>query len=141
MSLDMDNIKPTNLLKHAVMALILDNQNRCLLIQRHRDDSAGGYWCPVAGGIEVDESQFDAVIREAREEVGIEVRPLMKIGEMLSLSKEVLLHWWKAELISGEAYIAAPNELEDLRWVTKEELSELSPVFTADIEFIRNHMP
>lgn len=127
--------------KHAVMAIIIDREGRCLLIQRHRNDSAGGYWCPVAGGLEPNESQYDAVIREAREEVGIEVRPLMKLGEMISLSGDYLLHWWKAELIDGEAYIAAPNELEDLRWVTKQELSELSPAFADDIEFIRKHMP
>lgn len=53
------------------MALI-GHEGRLVLIRRLADPLAG-YWAPPAGYVEVGESVPEAVLREAREETGLEI--------------------------------------------------------------------
>jgi 8-oxo-dGTP pyrophosphatase MutT (NUDIX family) len=54
-----------------VAAAVIDDRDRLLLL-RH---AATGWWVLPGGAIEPDEQPADAVVRETREETGIEVRP------------------------------------------------------------------
>ena len=57
-------------------AVIHDDLGRVLLVHGH--DS--GQWALPAGLMEVDESIADTVVREVKEETGLEVRPLRLVG-------------------------------------------------------------
>ncbi len=61
--------------RSSVSAVILD-QNRLLLQQR----SDGGQWGLPGGSVEVGESVSEAVVREVREETGLEVEPTRLVG-------------------------------------------------------------
>ena len=63
----------------AVVAVIT-NGDKVLLIQRAPSVRGGGYWAPVSGEVEPGESQQAAVAREAKEEVGLTVRPVRRCG-------------------------------------------------------------
>jgi 8-oxo-dGTP pyrophosphatase MutT (NUDIX family) len=53
-------------------AAIFDHDGRLLLMQRADD----GRWCLPCGWVEPHESPAEAAVREAREETGLEVRPV-----------------------------------------------------------------
>lgn len=123
--------------RNAVM-IVLEKNGKYLLGKRAVwKTKAPGYWCPISGHIEENESEEEAVIREAKEELGIEVRPLMKIISSPTHDGTVMLHWWKAEIVSGNAMLNN-DENSELRWFTKDELKKLQPAFEEDIEIILN---
>jgi 8-oxo-dGTP pyrophosphatase MutT (NUDIX family) len=60
--------------RQTVKLLLVDRDDRLLLI-RGRDGATGlTHWYPVGGGIEGDESHHEAAVREAWEETGVELR-------------------------------------------------------------------
>jgi ADP-ribose pyrophosphatase YjhB (NUDIX family) len=59
------------LLLPSVSAHIFDSDERLLLVRQRES----GVWSTPGGAIEPDEDPVDAVIRETREETGLEVRP------------------------------------------------------------------
>lgn len=126
-------------MKDAVILIVKDEKGRFLFIRRHPSDSFGGYWCPVSGAVDPGESQAAAVVREAREEVGLQVEAVRKVGEMPTRNREYLLHWWVARVISGEARVAEPEAIDAVRWARPEEFDSLQPCFEEDMEFIRRH--
>jgi 8-oxo-dGTP pyrophosphatase MutT (NUDIX family) len=125
--------------KHGVVAVLRD-ADRFLVILRGRAVVRPGYWTPLSGRVEPGESQPDALVREVREEVGLEVTPLAKVWECPTDDGSYRLHWWTAEIVGGAL---APDgvEVEDARWVTPAEFAALSPSFEADHEFVERVLP
>lgn len=118
--------------------IILEQDGKFLLGKRSEwKAKAPGYWCPVSGHIEASESEEEAVVREAMEELGIEVRPVLKVATTPTHDGTVMLHWWKADIISGTPKLNN-NENAEIRWFTKEELVLLTPAFKEDIEILIN---
>lgn len=101
---------------------------------------APGFWCPISGHVEAGETEEQAVIREAQEELGVEVKPLYKIISSPTNDNTVLLHWWMTSLISGEVRLNN-NENSELGWFSKGELVKLKPVFKEDIEILLSCRP
>jgi len=65
-------------LRESVRALILDPADQVLLVRFDWEalDLAGGFWANPGGGIEVGETRLDALRRELREEIGMEIGAL-----------------------------------------------------------------
>lgn len=113
--------------------IVLEKDGKFLLGKRSAwKTKAPGYWCPISGHIEPNETEEEAVIREAQEELGIEVRPTQKITSTPTHDGRVTLHWWKAEIVKGIPQINN-NENEEIRWFSKDELNTLRPTFKEDI--------
>lgn len=72
----LDNI-PT---KIAVRAILLDENNRVLLVKRAKGVFAEDKWCLPGGKPNPDEEMIDAVKRETMEEVSISFEPRYVIG-------------------------------------------------------------
>lgn len=98
-------------------------------------EAASGYWCPVSGRIEKNETQEAALRREVREEVGLEVVAVEKVCEIPSTDNLFVLHYWKTEIIAGEARICS-DEATEMKWVTTEELKQLQPTFEEDVQIL-----
>jgi 8-oxo-dGTP pyrophosphatase MutT (NUDIX family) len=121
--------------KSAVM-IVLEQDGKFLLGKRSAwKAKAPEYWCPISGHIEINESEEEAVIREAREELGITVKPLNKFYSTRTNDKTVMLHWWRAEILEGIPALNN-NENSEIRWFSREELKLLQPVFKEDIDLI-----
>ncbi len=121
-------------MKVNAIAIVLIRDNKFLLGKRSPLKAvAGDYWCAISGRIEPGESQEDAVMREALEEIGVVVHPIRKITEFDKEERKSILHWWLVELVEGEPHIKN-DENTELRWVTIEEMSSLQPIFQDDIE-------
>jgi 8-oxo-dGTP diphosphatase len=119
----------------AVAAIIRRNE-RFLFVKRSEFCAgAVGYWCPVSGRVEPGETQETALAREVFEEVGLSVVAIARIGELLIMDDRYLLHYWTAQILGGEARIASP-EVAELRWVSFEEMRDLTPHFEEDLRMI-----
>ncbi len=119
------------------VAVILDDKGRALLARRSpHKRSAPGYWSPVAGEIHRGESEQAAVVRETREEVGLVVDPIKKVGEFDTRDGSARLHWWLVEKLDGVARLCN-GEHTELRWFDFGELSTLNPAFEEDISVLR----
>ncbi|MBW2971325.1 NUDIX hydrolase [Candidatus Woesearchaeota archaeon] len=53
---------------------IIENQGRVLLVKRTREPDIG-FWCIPGGIVNMGETSLDAVIREVKEEVGLDINP------------------------------------------------------------------
>ena len=117
---------------------IIQKSNRFLLVKRSEFvDAAKGYWCPVSGKVEENETQEKAIEREVMEEVGLEVIAKRKVCDIPSHDNKYQLFFWTTEIISGEAWVAS-DEASEIKWVTLEEMKELSPVFEEDIRILES---
>ncbi|MCZ6798427.1 MAG: NUDIX hydrolase [Gammaproteobacteria bacterium] len=122
--------------KQAVVAIIRKSGKFLLVKRSDYVESAKGYWCPVSGRIENGETQEQALRREVMEEVGLDVVAEEKVCEIPSHDNKFTLNFWTAKIISGEAKISS-NEVGDIRWVTIEEMENLSPIFEEDLQIFK----
>lgn len=119
--------------KDAVVAIIRKADTFLFVKRSNYINIAAGYWCPVSGRVEKNETQIEALQREVKEEVGLGVKALEKICEIPSHDNQFKLHFWTTEIVSGEASITS-NEATDFKWVTIEQMKQLHPVFQQDIQ-------
>jgi 8-oxo-dGTP diphosphatase len=124
---------------NAVVA-VLRREDRLLVIRRAPELIGAGHWTPPSGRIEPGESQEEALRREMREELSVEVRPRQKVWECDTDDGDFRLHWWTAAINSGELR-PEPSEIAETRWVTPEEFLELEPTFAGDREFVERVLP
>ena len=121
--------------------IVLRDGDRLLAIRRAAGVPRPHYWCPPGGGIEPGETASDAVVREAREEVGLAVRAVREVWRTSSDDGHWSLHWWLAERIDGAELAPDPREVAQTRWVTASEFLALEPIFEAHKPFFREVWP
>ena len=108
-----------------VGAIVRDERGRLLMVRRGHAPSAGT-WSVPGGRVEPGESDAEAVVRELREETGLEVRPGELVGrvERPALDGVVYdIHDYAADVVSGQ--LAAGTDAADARWVAEDELPTL----------------
>ena len=92
-----------------------------------RNAARGGtFWSVLAGFVEPGESLEEAVVREVREEVGVEIRDLRYFGSQPWPFPHQLMIGFTANYASGEIQVD-PHELVEARWFPKDELPEQLP--------------
>lgn len=120
-----------------VIALTIKKENRFLLGRRSLTKKvAPGYWCPISGKIELGESEEQALVREAQEEIGVQIKPIKKITTLDIANRKSLLHWWLVEVVQGEPQINN-DEHTELAWLSFKEILKLEPIFPEDIDIYR----
>jgi 8-oxo-dGTP pyrophosphatase MutT (NUDIX family) len=119
------------LLLPSVSVLPIDPAGRLLLV-RHAGHHDG--WGVLGGAIEVSESPAETAVREAREEIGVEVRLVRLLDVLGGPDYEVsypngdrtayVTAVYQAAIIDGFP-AADHNELGDVAWFTPEQLADL----------------
>jgi len=106
-----------------VAGVIRREDGRILITQRLADDTLGGYWEFPGGKVDPGEALRAALVRELREELGVEAEVGAEIHQIVHAypDRDVRLYFYEARIVSGE-----PQKIEvaDLRWVTHDELGE-----------------
>ena len=104
-----------------VAAIIQNPQGQYLCCKRGDWKSAPNKWEFPGGKPEANESLEDALTREIREELGVEIRVLRQFD--LSTTGEIDLVCFVCELV--DAVPTSSTDHSELRWVPEEELSKL----------------
>ncbi len=119
--------------KRDVVSAVLERDGRFLLGKRSPHKGAGGYWCPITGGVEAGEAQAEAIVREVREETGLVVRAVAKVAECDTHDGRCVMHWWRVLSLYDAPARLENDEHTELAWVTLEEMKRLSPMFPEDV--------
>ena len=99
--------------------LLLIEDDRVLMLRRYNTGYEDGNYSVVAGHIDGGENLKTAMIREAREEAGIEVSrsSLEVVGVMHFKGDAEYIHFFlTASMWSGEVTNMEPEKCDDLRW-------------------------
>ena len=115
----------------SVAALVRDG----LVLLVHRHPSRRWYpdcWDLVGGHVESGESPNQAVIRECREELGVQVHDPVSIP--MTISDPTLdMHAFLVTRWEGEPVNAAPEEHDGLRWFRPGDLADLKLAHPASL--------
>jgi len=112
-------------LVHVAVGVILNQDRQILIARRAVDSHQGGLWEFPGGKVEPGETLAQALSRELREELGIDVgkhSPLLQVRHDYG-DKEVLLDVCTVWEFTGEA---AGMEGQALQWVKAEALANFA---------------
>jgi 8-oxo-dGTP diphosphatase len=113
--------------KHSVSvaATVVDERGRVLVIQRQDN----GRWELPGGVLELDESIQAGVMREVREETGLDVVPERLTGVYKNIRLGVVALVFRARPVGGA--LSASAESSSVEWWTRQQVSaRMSPVYS-----------
>jgi NAD+ diphosphatase len=123
----------------AMMTLV--RRGDAILLARNVAVPPGGRMSPLAGFLEPGESVEDAIHREVREEVGIEVKQPRYFGSQSWPFPHSLMIAFTAEYAGGEITVD-PSEIAEARWFGPgDPLPELSPPFSISRALVDANLP
>jgi 8-oxo-dGTP pyrophosphatase MutT (NUDIX family) len=119
------------LLVPTVAVLPVDVAGRLLLVQ---DAGREGEWSPLGGGVEIGESPAAAAVREAKEEIGVDLALGQLIDVLGGPDYEVtypngdqvacVIAVYEATIVRGVPQVA-DDELSDIAWFDRMQLPGL----------------
>lgn len=108
-----------------VVAAAIIYSGKVLAAQRRSPPELFGLWEFPGGKVESGETEFQALIRECREELGVTIAPQRFLGEVLSPYGEQRVRLWSASLSGAESERVRPLEHLELRWLGADELTDV----------------
>jgi mutator protein MutT len=106
-------------------ALVVDEQGR-ILLGRRSAEVEHGKWDLPGGFLEEGEHPVGALVRELREETGLEIEPLRFFGFWTDSygagpdARSTLNLYWVARMVTGEP--RAADDVSELRWFARDAL-------------------
>ena len=123
---------------NVVAAVIKDENEKILITQRNLKKAQGGLWEFPGGKIEPNETCENAIVREIKEELDIDIEVKSYLSEKVFNypEKDINLIALECKKINGEIRLL---EHEDYKWVSKNELDnfEFAPADLFIIERIK----
>ena len=115
---------------------IIKRDDRLLVIRRSAHVVAPGAFCFPGGGVDGDETDQQALVRELDEELGVAVQPICQVWHSVT-PWHVELTWWLADIGQEAVPIPNPREVESIHWYTTEEMLALDELLESNREFLR----
>lgn len=106
-----------------VAAALIWRKGKFFICKRPEGKARAHLWEFVGGKVEAGETREEALVRECREELGIEVRVGEKFMEVTHAYPDLTVHLtvYHAEIVWGEPQLF---EHEDARWIAPYEIGE-----------------
>jgi 8-oxo-dGTP diphosphatase len=103
-----------------VVAAVIKRNNKYLVTQRNKNKYMSLKWEFPGGKVEKGETLKEALLREIKEELSVEIDINMKITKEKYKDEKIniILHYYFCSLKSG---IIKLNEHEDLAWIEKKD--------------------
>ena len=109
-----------------IAGAVIAHSGRVLLIRR--SSPAGALlWTFPSGKLVPGETAADAAAREAAEEAGVSVAPLVVLGSRVHPATGWRVVYVACRLLDGTAHVASPREVAEVRWVRPAELDGFVP--------------
>lgn len=112
--------------ERTVAGAVITHAGRTLLIRR-ASPSGALLWTFPSGKLDEGETASDAAVREASEEAGVTVSPLVVLGSRVHPVTGWRVVYVACRLVGGVAFAASPREVAEVRWVSPVELGGLVP--------------
>lgn len=112
---------------HVAVYLFLEKQGQILLHLRKNTGFADGYYSLVAGHIDGNETSTNAMIREAKEEAGITIKPQdLKVVHVMHRNgdKEFVDIFFQCSKWKGKITNIEPHKCKHLQFFDKHNLPE-----------------
>jgi mutator protein MutT len=124
--------------KVGVGVMVRNEKGEVLLgLRSKRAKNEAGKWTFPGGELEFGETLEECAKREAREEFGIEVRPVRLLRVIDHILKEEGQHWvnpiFEAAIVKGEPRIMEPHKIEKMGWFSLDKLPENLTVNLLDL--------
>jgi NADH pyrophosphatase NudC (nudix superfamily) len=103
--------------------VIRDDEGKYLLTQEAQP-RAYGLWNLPAGHVDKGETIEDAAVREAKEETGLDLEIVGKVGIWHPGVKESVKHAFLGKIVGGEVR-PEQGELLDVKWFTYEQVVKM----------------
>jgi 8-oxo-dGTP diphosphatase len=105
-----------------VVAGALIAGNALLVAQRARPPELAGLWELPGGKVAAGETDEAALVRELKEELGVDVTVGARLGIDVTLNPTTALRAYRVTQTGGTLH---PNDHRALRWITVDELDDL----------------
>ncbi|WP_085829344.1 NUDIX domain-containing protein [Clostridium massiliodielmoense] len=110
-----------------VGAVIINEKNQILLLLRNKEPEKG-CWSIPGGKVEMFETLEDAIKREIKEEVNLDI----EIVKLLTVTNHIIVkentHWvaptFLVKIINGQVKNVEPQKHRDLRWFSINNLPQ-----------------
>lgn len=113
-------------LAHVAVYLILKKNNQILLLCRKNTGFDDGKWSLPAGHVDENESALTALIREAKEEIGITINDdlprLVYTLHRRSGDRTYIDLWFEVDSITAEPVNCEPHKCSMLLWANPNDL-------------------
>ncbi|MFH0898533.1 MAG: NUDIX domain-containing protein [bacterium] len=113
--------------EYRIAAAAIVMQHRKVLLVRYHNKDGNNFLVGPGGGIHVEESLPQAVVREVKEETGIEVQPskMLFVEDLLSERYRMIKIWFLCNVVGGQlikTQEAQDEGIVEVGWYEKEQL-------------------
>ncbi len=105
-----------------VVGAALFDEGRLLAARRSAPPELAGRWELPGGKVEKGETPEQALVRELREELGVDARTVGRVPGEWPLREPYVLRVWTALLEPGSPAPAPLQDHDELRWLSPEEI-------------------
>jgi 8-oxo-dGTP diphosphatase len=131
---------------YGAVYLVLVKDGKVLLLRRFNTGYNDGNYSLVAGHLDNGETTKQGIIREAKEEAGITVKPedleVVHVVHRNGVDRYYFDTYLRASEWSGEITNTEPEKCDDLKWFSFGELPEnIVPEVKSALEHINNNIP
>jgi 8-oxo-dGTP diphosphatase len=122
-----------------VGAVVVED-DRLLLVRRGRGAAAGS-WSVPGGRVDAGETLAEAVVRELREETGLEGVCDRFVGwvERIGAGYHYVILDFEVELLPGQDEAVAADDASEVAWVPLDEVASWPGVVEGLVEFLHEH--
>ncbi|CAM4507624.1 NUDIX domain-containing protein [Nocardia ninae] len=125
--------------------LLLTKGERVLLARRRNTEFGDGEWNAPGGRLDAGEDVLTAVIREAEEEIGVQVerehvRMVASMHIQSPPGQALIVFIFQADTWSGEPWNREPERCSELRWFDIDDIPDDTILSTrAGLDMFRNN--